>query len=161
MSKEKKAMTSLSGVISDLLSSSKTTAVAKANETIIVEQSKKIESLTHNSNFVNEANEQFRDLVFQLGGDFEEIWKYLNTATTGKNTWVRREGLIYAKGKASRVMNKLHSLMIVERALKSGEDIHSSPIKTHKLKIVGNEFYQAGQWIVNQDRPLKEEVRDE
>jgi hypothetical protein len=68
---------------------------------------------------------------------------------------------MYASGKVSRVMNKLHSLMIVERALKSGEDIHSSPIKTHKLEIVGNEFYQAGQWIVNQDRPLKEEACDE
>ena len=112
-------MTSLWGVISDLLSSSKTTAVAKTNETIIVEQSKKIESLTHDLNFVNEANEQFRDLAFQLGRDIEEIGEYLNTATTGKNIWVRREGLMYASGKVSRVMNKLHSLMIVERDRKS------------------------------------------
>jgi len=67
MSKETKAMTSLSGVISDLLSTSKTTTVAKTNETIIAEQSKKIESLTHDLNFVNEANEQFRNKIFQLG----------------------------------------------------------------------------------------------
>ena len=161
MSKETKKMTSLSDVINNLLRSSKTTAVAKTNETIIAEQSKKIESLTHDSSFVNEANKQFRDLVFQLGEDFEKIEKHLTTALFGRNAWVRREGLMYAEGKASRVMDKLHSLMIVERALKSGEDIHSSPIKTHKLKIVGNEFYQAGQWIINQERPLKEEACDE
>ena len=155
----KDTTSSLTDVISELLSPSK--VVAKSNETITSEQLKENESLKHDFSFVNEANKQFRDLVFQLGEDFEKIEKYLTTALFGRNTWVRREGLMYAKGKASRVMDKLHSLMIVERALKSGEDIHSSPIKTHKLEIVGNEFYQAGQWIINQERPLKEEACDE
>ena len=155
----KDTTSSLTDVISELLSPSK--VVAKSNETITSEQLKENESLKHDFSFVNEANKQFRDLVFQLGEDFEKIEKYLTTALFGRNAWVRREGLMYAKGKASRVMDKLHSLMIVERALKSGEDIHSSPIKTHKLEIVGNEFYQAGQWIINQERPLKEEACDE
>ena len=155
----KDTTSSLTDVISELLSPSK--VVAKSNETITSEQLKENESLKHDFSFVNEANKQFRDLVFQLGEDFEKIEKYLTTALFGRNAWVRREGLMYAKGKASRVMDKLHSLMIVERALKSGEDIHSSPIKTHKLEIVGNEFYQAGQWIVNQERLLKDEARDE
>jgi hypothetical protein len=155
----KDTTSSLTDVISELLNPPK--VVDKSNEIIIAEQSKKIESLTHDSNFVNEANKQFRDLVFQLGGDLEKIEEYLTTALLGRNAWVRREGLMYARSKVSRVTNKLHSLMIVERALKSGEDIHSSPIKTHKLEIVGNEFYQAGQWIVNQERPMKEEARDE
>jgi hypothetical protein len=155
----KDTTSSLTDVISELLSPSK--VVAKSNETITSERLKENESLKHDFSFVNEANKQFRDLVFQLGEDFEKIEKYLTTALFGRNAWVRREGLMYAKVKASRVIDKLHSLMIVERALKSGEDIHSSPIKTHKLEIVGNEFYQAGQWIVNQERPMKEEARDE
>ena len=50
---------SLTDVISELLNPPK--VVAKTNETIIAEQSKKIESLTHDLNFVNEANEQFRN----------------------------------------------------------------------------------------------------
>jgi len=157
MLKETKAMTSLSGVISDLLSTSKTTTVAKTNETIIADQSKKIESLTHDLNFVNEANEQFRNKIFKLGRDLEEIREYLNTATKGKNTWVRREGLMCASGKTFRCMEDLHGLMIVERALKSGEDIHRAPIKTHKLEIVSGEYHDAGQWIVNKEEPLLEE----
>lgn len=156
MTEETKKTMSLSGVISDLLSTSKTTSAAKTNETIIAEQSKKIELLLQDLIFSNEANEQFRNQVFQQGRDLEDINDCLNTAITGKNTWIRRDGLMSAINKTSETMDKLHSLMIVERALKSGQDIHRAPIKSHKLEIVSGEYPDAGQWIVNKEEPLEE-----
>ena len=73
----KDTTSSLTDVISEPLNPSK--VVPKSNEIIIAEQSKKIESLTHDSTFANEANKQFRDLVFHLGDDFEKLEKHLTT----------------------------------------------------------------------------------
>ena len=69
----------------------------------------------------------------------------------GKNVNQRTHASSLAKGYLDKVKSETESWNKVLRAKELGKDIHSEPNKTHKLEIVGSEYNDFGQHIVNKN----------
>ena len=77
------------------------------------------------------------------------IKQYISKSILGKNNTVRKGNIFIARLYSSKAIADLKSWNAVIKAKNNGVDIHSAPLKHHKLEIVGGSEYKFGQYIVD------------
>ncbi len=79
------------------------------------------------------------------------LQKYCERALGGKNKTIRDNSAMNSVAQIKCVLDDLKPWQEVIQAKDNGVDIHSAPIKTHKLDIVGGSHAKFGQYLVNKD----------
>ena len=72
-------------------------------------------------------------------------------AVLGKNKTVRDNAAVHSMTNISDVLSSLEPWNKVIEAKENGVDVHSAPIKTHKLDIVAGAEHQFGQYIIDKE----------
>ena len=75
--------------------------------------------------------------------------RYCQRAFTGKNKTIRDISAMNSAAQINCILNDLKPWQKVIEAKDNGADIHSAPIKTHKLDIVANRHNEFGQHVVD------------
>jgi hypothetical protein len=85
-------------------------------------------------------------------------------AVLGKNKTVRDNAAMHSMTNISDVLSSLEPWNKVIEAKDNGVDIHSAPIKTHKLDIVADHNHEFGQYIIDKDEdvlpPYLQKIQD-
>ena len=77
---------------------------------------------------------------------------YATQAYTGKNKTIRDNNALMSAAKVEEILIKLTPWNKVIEAKENGVDVHSAPIKTHKLDIVTNMHTNSfGQYIIDKE----------
>jgi hypothetical protein len=109
----------------------------------------KIRRLGDNQNPIEEAAIKlvrtiYKDLIVQK--------KYCELSIYGKNKTIRDNNAVNSLTHLhNQVLNNLKSWNAVIEAKENGVDIHSIPIKTHKLDIVAGAEHKFGQYIIDKE----------
>ena len=69
----------------------------------------------------------------------------------GRNKTIRDNNAFSSASKAAKLKTKLSDWFKVIEAKDNGADVHRSPIKSHKLKIVSDSADQFAQYIVDKE----------
>ena len=77
--------------------------------------------------------------------------KYCERALGGKNKTIRDISAMNSAAQINCILNDLEPWQEVIKAKDNGVDIHSAPIKSHKLNIVGDSHHKFGQYLVDKD----------
>jgi hypothetical protein len=105
--------------------------------------------LGHNQNPIEEAaiklvRNIYKALIVQNG--------YATQAYTGKNKTIRDNNALMSAAKVEETLRELTPWNTVIEAKENGVDVHSAPIKTHKLDIVTNLNTEPfGQYIIDKE----------
>ena len=75
--------------------------------------------------------------------------RYCQRAFTGKNKTIRDISAMNAAAQVNCILKELEPWKMVIEAKDNKVDVHSAPIKTHKLDIVANRHNEFGQHIIN------------
>ena len=89
--------------------------------------------------------------------------RYCERAFGGKNKTIRDISAMNSAAQINCILNDLKPWQKVIEAKDNGEDVHSAPIKTHKLDIVTNmRTERFGQYIIDKDilPPHLQKVQD-
>ena len=93
---------------------------------------------------INFVRENFEKLII--------LKRYCQRAFTGKNKTIRDVSAMNAAAQVNCILKDLKPWQEVINAKDNGVDVHSAPIKTHKLDIVTNTNTEPfGQYIINKD----------
>jgi hypothetical protein len=109
----------------------------------------KIRRLGDNQNPIEEATIKlvktiYKDLIVQK--------KYCELSIYGKNKTIRDNNAVNSLTHLhNQVLNNLKSWNAVIKAKENGVDVHSAPIKTHKLDIVAGAEHKFGQYIIDKE----------
>ena len=77
---------------------------------------------------------------------------YSTQAYTGKNKTIRDNNALMSAAKVEETLRELAPWNAVIEAKENGVDVHSAPIKTHKLDIVTNlNTEKFGQYIIDKE----------
>ena len=76
---------------------------------------------------------------------------YSTQAYTGKNKTIRDNNALMSAAKVEETLRELAPWNAVIEAKENGVDVHSAPIKTHKLDIVAVAEHQFGQYIIDKE----------
>ena len=77
---------------------------------------------------------------------------YATQAYTGKNKTIRDNNALMSAAKVEETLRELTPWNAVIEAKENGVDVHSAPIKTHKLDIVTNLNTEPfGQYIIDKE----------
>ena len=77
---------------------------------------------------------------------------YATQAYTGKNKTIRDNNALMSAAKVEETLKELAPWNAVIEAKENGVDVHSAPIKTHKLDIVTNLNTEPfGQYIIDKE----------
>ena len=77
---------------------------------------------------------------------------YATQAYTGKNKTIRDNNALMSAAKVEETLRELAPWNVVITAKENGVDVHSAPIKTHKLDIVTNlNTERFGQYIIDKE----------
>ena len=103
----------------------------------------------HNQNPIEEAaiklvRNIYKALIVQNG--------YATQAYTGKNKTIRDNNALMSAAKVEETLKELAPWNAVIEAKENGVDIHSIPIKTHKLDIVAGAEHKFGQYIIDKEQ---------
>jgi len=80
--------------------------------------------------------------------------KYCENSFGGKNKTIRDISAMNSAAQINCILNDLKPWQEVINAKDNGVDIHSAPIKTHKLNIVADKYNEFGQYLVDKDETL-------
>ena len=103
----------------------------------------------HNQNPIEDAaikliRNIYKALIVQNG--------YATQAYTGKNKTIRDNNALMSAAKVEETLKELAPWNAVIAAKENGVDVHSAPIKTHKLDIVTNLNTEPfGQYIIDKE----------
>ena len=76
--------------------------------------------------------------------------RYCERAFNGKNKTIRDISAMNSAAQINCILNDLKPWQKVIKAKDNGEDVHSAPVKTHKLDIVTNmRTERFGQYIID------------
>jgi hypothetical protein len=78
--------------------------------------------------------------------------EHCHDAVLGKNKTVRDNASVHSLTQISDVLSWLEPWSKVIEAKENGVDIHSAPLKEHKLEIVAGSHTEFGQYIVDQEQ---------
>ena len=88
-------------------------------------------------------------LIKEIYGNVLDVQKHASEAWIGKNKTVRDNNALMSAVKTNKMIQRFQSWFKVVDAKANGVDIHSAPIKTHKLNIVANRHNEFGQHIID------------
>jgi hypothetical protein len=81
--------------------------------------------------------------------------RYCERAFSGKNKTIRDNSAMNSAAQINCILNDLKPWQEVIKAKDNEVDVHSAPIKTHKLDIVTNMHTEPfAQYLINKDEPV-------
>ena len=100
----------------------------------------------------NPIQDQAIRLIKEINDNVFDAHQHAQEAFMGKNKTIRDNNALMSAVKMGKILQRLASWFKVIEAKDNGEDIHSAPIKTHKLDIVTNTNTEPfGQYLINKD----------
>ena len=99
----------------------------------------------------NPIQDQAIKLIKNIYENLLNLDKHTNQSWLGKNKTIRDNNALMSAVKSKKILQELESWHKVIEAKENGVDIHSAPIKSHKLNIVADRHYQFGQYLVDKD----------
>lgn len=88
-------------------------------------------------------------LIKEIYENVIDLQKHTSDAWTGKNKTIRDNNALMSAVKSNKILQRFESWFKVVDAKANGEDVHSAPIKTHKLNIVADKHNEFGQYIID------------
>ena len=110
--------------------------------------SKEIRRIGDNQNQVTEEAIKFIKRIYE---DLIVQQKYSEKSVNGKNKTIRDNNTLMSVFQCWKMLKDLKPWYKVIEAKENGVDIHSAPIKTHKLDIAGGAENQFGQYIIDNE----------
>jgi hypothetical protein len=77
--------------------------------------------------------------------------QFAEKAFAGRNKTIRDNNALMSAAKIGQTLKELEPWKIVIKAKQEGVDVHSAPIKTHKLDIVAGAEHKFGQYIIDKE----------
>ena len=100
----------------------------------------------------NPIQDQTIRLIKEIYENVIDVQKHASEAWIGKNKTVPDNNALMSAVKTNKMIQRFESWFKVVDAKANGVDIHSAPIKTHKLNIVANQNSEGfGQYLINKD----------
>ena len=99
----------------------------------------------------NPIQDQAIKLIKNIYENLLNLDKHTNQSWLGKNKTIRDNNALMSAVKSKKILQELESWHKVIEAKENGADIHSAPIKSHKLNIVADRHHQFGQYLVDKD----------
>ena len=99
----------------------------------------------------NPIQDQAIKLIKNIYENLLNLDKHTNQSWLGKNKTIRDNNALMSAVKSKKILQELESWHKVIEAKENGADIHSAPIKSHKLNIVGDSHHKFGQYLVDKD----------
>ena len=99
----------------------------------------------------NPIQDQAIKLIKSIYENLLNLDKHTNQSWLGKNKTIRDNNALMSAVKSKKILQELESWHKVIEAKDNGEDIHSAPIKSHKLNIVADNYHQFGQYLVDKN----------
>ena len=99
----------------------------------------------------NPIQDQAIRLIKNIYHNLTDLNKTTEQSVSGKNKTIRDNNALMSAVKSKKMLQDLNSWNKVIEAQENGVDIHSAPIKSHKLNIVADKNHQFGQYIVDRD----------
>ena len=99
----------------------------------------------------NPIQDQAIRFIQNIWHNLTDLNKTTEQSVNGRNKTVRDNNALMSSVKSKKILQDLESWHKVIEAQTNGTDIHSAPIKTHKLNIVAGTNHQFGQYIVDRD----------
>ena len=97
----------------------------------------------------NPIQDQAIRLIKEIYENVIDVQKHASEAWIGKNKTVRDNNALMSAVKTNKMIQRFQSWFKVVDAKANGEDVHSAPIKTHKLNIVADKHNEFGQYIID------------
>tara|TARA_Y100001951_G_scaffold41325_1_gene32713 strand:- start:41 stop:403 length:363 start_codon:yes stop_codon:yes gene_type:complete len=97
----------------------------------------------------NPIQDQAIRLIKEINDNVFDAHQHAQEAFMGKNKTIRDNNALMSAVKMGKILQRLASWFKVIEAKDNGEDIHSAPIKTHKLNIVADRHNEFGQYVVD------------
>ena len=106
----------------------------------------------HNAGNINPIEEAAIKLIRNIYKALIVQKVYSTQAYTGKNKTIRDNNALMSAAKVEETLKELAPWNAVIEAKENGVDVHSAPIKTHKLDIVTNlNTERFGQYIIDKE----------
>ena len=100
----------------------------------------------------NPIQDQAIRLIKEIHENVLDVQKHASEAWIGKNKTVRDNNALMSVVKTNKMIQRFESWSKVVDAKANGVDVHSAPIKTHKLDIVTNmRTERFGQYIIDKE----------
>ena len=105
-----------------------------------------------NSANINPIEDSAIKLIREIYENVIDVQKHASEAWIGKNKTVRDNNALMSAVKTNKMIQRFQSWFKVVEAKDNGVDVHSAPIKSHKLDIVSNMTTERfGQYIIDKD----------
>jgi len=99
----------------------------------------------------NPIQDQAIKLIKNIYENLLNLDKHTNQSWRGKNKTIRDNNALMSAVKTKKILQELESWHKVIEAKENGVDIHSAPIKAHKLNIVADRHCRFGQYLVDKN----------
>ena len=99
----------------------------------------------------NPIQDQAIRLIKEIHENVIDLDKHIKQSWLGKNKTIRDNGAVMSNVMSKKLIQRFESWFKVVDAKANGVDVHSSPIKTHKLDIVGDSHREFGQYLVDKN----------
>ena len=99
----------------------------------------------------NPIQDQAIKLIKRIYENLLNLDKHTEQSWRGKNKTIRDNNALMSAVKSKKILQELESWHKVIEAKENGADIHSAPIKSHKLNIVADNYHQFGQYLVDKN----------
>ena len=97
----------------------------------------------------NPIQDQAIRLIKEIHENVLDVQKHASEAWIGKNKTVRDNNALMSVVKTNKMIQRFQSWFKVVDAKSNGVDVHSAPIKTHKLNIVADRHNELAQYLVD------------
>ena len=97
----------------------------------------------------NPIQDQAIRLIKEIHENVIDLDKRIKQSWRGKNKTDRDVGAVMANMMSNKLIQRFESWFKVVDAKSNGVDVHSAPIKTHKLNIVADRHNEFGQYVID------------
>ena len=97
----------------------------------------------------NPIQDQAIRLIKEIHENVIDLDKRIKQSWLGKNKTIRDSGAVMSNVMSKKLIQRFESWFKVVDAKANGVDVHSAPIKTHKLNIVADRHNEFGQHIID------------
>ena len=98
-------------------------------------------------------------LIKEVYENLLDLKQHIKKSWLGKNKTLRDNGAVMSNIMSNKLIKRLEPWHKVIDAKDNGADVHSAPIKTHKLNIVAYKHNEFGQYLVDKDDTPKKPVQ--
>ena len=113
--------------------------------------SKEKKKIGYNPANINPIEDQAIKLIKEVYENLLDLKQHIKKSCLGKNKTLRDNGAVMSNIMSNKLIKRLEPWHKIIEANDNGADIHSAPLKHHKLEIVANSHYEKfGQYLVDE-----------